>query len=401
MRGRLTYYGALAGLLLGVVGTVAGAASWSWAYLAGLLGFALSLALFLPEWVKLRRPEIALVPGNPPPRNPGGITDGTVVRLPGANEIAVAWDDLDVALMRSAATYGFTPVRRRLPRRVGRFAYAILIAISSSKHIYNGKLVRQDEDLTLDIVVNGGSLSLSLTDYFSTVCSNYLTGRRVIDRRTGATLVEGTDLFIRDGDLLPLDENNQANVIGVSTLALTTDGKLVLTTQGSQTPSSAGLSAPGGSGSVDLNDIRGPGSKGQSLVHFIACAMQRELVEEASVSYREIEWTEVLGYFRWLNMGGKPEYVGVTKLTLSSDELIGRDVRVVETPFVQRIVFDCTLDLAHLRSDPESLHALGRAFRQNVSMPLFMSLRALGMALRRDDALMQKLTAPTESREHL
>lgn len=397
MRGRGTYYGALAGLLLGLIGVVAGAASWNWAYLAGLLGFGLSVVLFVPEWVKLRRPEVALVPGTPPPTRLGGIGDGTVVRLPtgrhgGPREVAVAWDSLDVALMRSSATYSYSPVRRRLPARVGRFAYAILVTTSHSKHIYNGKLVRQDEDLTLDNLVNGEPVALSLTDYFSTVCSNYLTGWRVVDRRSETPLVDGVELFIRDGNLLPLRKDQQANVIGVSTLAFTDDGKLVLITQGSTSPSSPGLLAPAGSGSVDLQDIRRSRSKDRSLVTFIACAMQRELVEEANVSYREIEWTEVLGYFRWLNKGGKPEYVGVTKLKLTSDQLVGRDVRIVETPFVQRIVFDGRLDLAQLRTAPGSLNALEPRFRKRVSMPLFMSLRALGAALARDEGLMRRLT---------
>jgi hypothetical protein len=30
------------------------------------------------------------------------------------------------------------------------------------------------------------------------------------------------------------------------------------------------------------------------------------------LAYSEMEWTMVLGYFRWLNKGAKPEYVGVT-----------------------------------------------------------------------------------------
>jgi hypothetical protein len=101
---------------------------------------------------------------------------------------------------------------------------------AKSQSIFNGSLVRQDTDLTAELLSTGDTVNLSRTDYFSMICSNYLTGWRVLDRRTGSELVDGAELFLRDDRMIPL-------------------------------------------------------------------AVQRELVEESNIHYRDIDWTEVVGYF--------------------------------------------------------------------------------------------------------
>ena len=396
-RRRLTYYGAVVGLVLGVAGVLAGTARLSWGYAVGIAGAALSLVLLVPEWVRLHRATIALVPAALPAVGaaPAG---GRLVRLPyrgtrGDSELAVVWDAVDDALPTSAAVCDFDPRQRPLPGRIDRVAHEILTMRAKSQNIFNGALVRQDDDLGAELLAAGGSVRLSRTDYFSMMCSNYLAGWRVLDRRTGSELIDGGRLFLRDGEVVPLAASSQANAIGISTLAFTTDGKLVLTLQGARSASEPGLFAPAGSGSVDLRDARRFRDGSRAFVEFLACAMQRELVEESNIRYRDIAWTEVLGYFRWLNKGGKPEYVGVTRLRLSADELAGRDVRIVETPFVQRLEFDGDLDLAELRRDPEGLLALEDRFRDQVSMPLYMGIRALGRALTRGDEMADRLAA--------
>jgi hypothetical protein len=303
----------------------------------------------------------------------------------------VVWDDIDDALPNSTAVCHWQSKQTQLPTRISHVAHEIVASRAKSQNIFNGPLVRQDVDLTAELLRTGGTVLLSRTDYFSLLCTNYLTGWRVTERQTGSELIDGGKLFLRDGELISLATSSQANVIGVSTLAFTTDGKMLLTVQGTRSASEPGLFAPPGSGSVDLQDIRRLHNGERVLVEFIACAMQRELVEESNIHYGDIAWTEVLGYFRWINKGAKPEYVGVTLLKLSSDELAGRDVRIVETPFVQRLEFDCGLDLVELRKNPQSLSALGHRFRGNVSMPLYVSIRALGRALARNDDVARRL----------
>jgi hypothetical protein len=392
MRGRLTYHGAIVSLIVGVIGLLVGTAGGAWGYIAGVAGVALSVALLVPEWIRVRRSEIALVPAPIPAITRSTLAGGQIIRLPQGGrrktrQIAVVWDEVDDALPTSTAVCEFTRERRHLPGRVDRLAYAILMARPQSRKIFNGRLVRQDSDLLIDSSGIRQPVRFSRTDYFSMACSNYLTEWHVLDRKTGSLLIDGAALFLRDGDLIPLSENHQANGIGVSTLAFTSDGKMVMTVQSSRSASEPGLLAPAGSGSIDLRDVRRAGPEKVQLVSFIARAMQRELVEESNIHYRDIEWTEVLGYYRWLNKGGKPEYVGVTRLKRSADELAGRDVRLVETPFVQRLDFDGALDFLALIKKPESLLAIEERLRQSSSMPLFMGIRALGRALSRVDRL--------------
>ncbi|WP_127501026.1 hypothetical protein [Actinoplanes solisilvae] len=392
---RATYYGAIAGLLLSVLGLLAGTASLSWGYSLGVAGVLLSVALMVPEWIRLHRSTIALVPAAVPKVRtaPAG---GALVRLPGSvaesgKGLAVVWDDIDEALPTSTAICRWRSQQTKLPHRISRLAHEIIVSSPRREGLFNGALVRQDDDLTAETLTAGGTLNLSRTDYFSLFCSNYLTGRRVLDRRTGSELVDGAKLFLRDGELIPLAVSSQANAIGVSTLAFSADGRLVLALQGPGSASEAGLYAPAGSGSADLRDIRRFSNGERALVDFLAGAMQRELVEESNIRYRDIAWTEILGYFRWVKEGAKPEYVGVTLLKLTSDELAGRDVRFVETPFLQSLEFDGELDLIELRKNPESLSALEDRFRGHVSMPLFMSIRALGRAMGRDDEMARRL----------
>ena len=238
-------------------------------------------------------------------------------------------------------------------------------------------------------------MRLGCTDYYALLCSNYLFGWRVLDRATGALNLDGSLLpYGEGGRLLPLSESRLANAIGVSTLALTKDRRLVLAWQqpeGEAGP--GGLAAPAGSGSVDLVDVDDipPGAK---LTDFISSAMRRELMEESHLSPSHLGKTRVLGYFRWLNRGGKPEYVGLTELTVSSDDLVDTDVRLVETPYVQGLTLDCRIDLHLLRRDPDSLDCLPDDVAAAASMPLYMCLRALGIALQRDDDLYGHLSTP-------
>src|SRR4051812_35605749 len=115
------------------------------------------------------------------------------------------------------------------------------------------------------------------------------------------------------GELLSLEKNKLANPIGVSTLAFTDDGKLVLVLQDNKAHSSGNKYAPAGSGSSDHQDLKILRRRREPLQDFIARGMRRELREECRLQERELGETLLLGYFRWINKGAKPEYVGVTR----------------------------------------------------------------------------------------
>lgn len=126
----------------------------------------------------------------------------------------------------------------------------------------------------------------------------------------------------RDGDtwrLLPLADSRMSDHIGVSTLVVTADRKLVFWTQGNNAQQSRNQFVSTGSGSADWGDRVGDDLKA-SLVR----GMEREFVEESFGGDRPPPFecrTRVLGYFRWLSRAAKPEFTGVTRITLDAHRL--------------------------------------------------------------------------------
>lgn len=174
-----------------------------------------------------------------------------------------------------------------------------------------------------------GAAQLRPVRYFDTMASTYLAGEQW---RSGTLAGVDTDitphLFNSDGRLISLRDNKLSNQIGVSTVALTSDGWLVLHHQGLGARSSPGLVAPSGSGSLEPKDIVGR----TCLPDAVAAGMERELREELgllSAPMREVRMdTSVLGFGRWLEKGGKPEFYGVTRIHAAMAEL---DVRINES----------------------------------------------------------------------
>jgi len=138
---------------------------------------------------------------------------------------------------------------------------------------------------------------------------------------------------------------------------------------------------------ADLDVAQPYGNIQLSVTRYFAVlrrAMTRELVEECHIRPDAIEWTTVLGYFRWLDKGAKPEYVGVTKLRMSSEDLQDQHPRFIERRYVDAIA-TCPVDLDSLAKSPDDPSCVTvDSFRVHMSMPLYMCLRALGRRLAAD-----------------
>ena len=402
-RSRYRYYGGVVAFAVGIAGCAGTPLALTAGVVTGAIGLLLSALLLVPDWIATRRAPVTIEPVTRPATTIVPGAGGRLVRHPGSlRELAVVWDAIDAVLPRSTAGVSWQPRAETLPPRLARHRPAVLAARATATS-YDGALVRQGADLTPDGLAGGGPIPLGRTTYFNLICSNYLSNSRIVDRATGSVLVDGAEL-IRDraGGLEPLERSGLANGIGISTVAFTADGRLVVPWQDGRSMSSAGLIAPSGSGSVEPPDLGGTtgwrrrpvAAEGTLLREVVRRAMERELVEECHIGYADIEWTEVLGYFRWVTKGAKPEYVGVTRLRLRADQFAGLDVRIEETPYVQRLSFDVEVSFDKLRDHPETLRCLpaGR-LREIASMPLFMCLRALGRDLRRPDDVGERLRA--------
>ena len=126
--------------------------------------------------------------------------------------------------------------------------------------------------------------------------------------------------------LRPLAQcGNLGNHIGITLLAVSADHRIVATRQG-QMQIGAGSLNLGGSGSLDMADRYNCG-RGDDLRATVAYGMARELYGEFGYRPRDLDVRSdreacrriaslltVIGYFRWVNRCGKPEFVGVVRL---------------------------------------------------------------------------------------
>jgi hypothetical protein len=245
-----------------------------------------------------------------------------------------------------------------------------------------------------DIICQATTLETSLADetvpvvfrparYFDLLVSNYMVGSNIYSQNEELILRAGQLITDDAGKLRSLDDSGLANAVGVSTIAFDRNNRLILVAQSEAALSSPGLWAPSGSGSLEPRDFRPQVRRTattQSLATAILAGMNRELAEEANVDYSAIKWSTVLGYFRWLDKGGKPEYVGVTRLHPTTDEL-RRVQRRVERRWVTKILVDVRVDFDALRDHPDRPQdalSLQAGTLIQLSTPLYAALRALG-----------------------
>jgi hypothetical protein len=129
--------------------------------------------------------------------------------------------------------------------------------------------------------------------------------------------------------------------IGISTIAISSDNKIVFFRQKKNNLIGGKLLVATGSGSADLKDVFDCGNA-TNLKSIICYAMARELCEEAGI-YRKLSKKErenkmlcdashtmITGFFRWVDRCGKPEFVGVTKLGLPAEYIPGDDFEVIK-----------------------------------------------------------------------
>ena len=78
--------------------------------------------------------------------------------------------------------------------------------------------------------------------------------------------------------------------------------------------------------------------------------MERELEEETGIRQDEIRRTEVIGFARWLERGAKPEFLGVTALSVTVEDLKESRVTSGERLFTEG-TFTLRIDLEELGRD--------------------------------------------------
>lgn len=187
----------------------------------------------------------------------------------------------------------------------------------------NGKGFFNEKKLCLskDIIPNGTKhVYCHKGTYYDTYLTNIICGKQLKSNQDDSVIASAEGYYPANRancgnlELKSITSSLMNNEIGISTLAVTSDNYLVVWTQNRAAQSSNGLLVPTGSGSCDWKD-RADGSFNQTIIN----AMNRELWEESGKenlcrTYKDVGETIILGFFRWIIKGGKPEFVGLTKM---------------------------------------------------------------------------------------
>jgi hypothetical protein len=205
--------------------------------------------------------------------------------------------------------------------------------------IFDGPGMRLETDPSTDLSGHASEsrpLNFAFREarFFSSLATNELFLHEVVSRNSGRTLVRGWDLLVNEvGVMRDLDHARMTNLVGISTIAVCSDDRVVLVNQTHGNHASGGMLAPSGSGTLERCDL----AAAESLQQAVANGMEREFREECNIPSGVGMSTTLTGFGRWLERGAKPEFFGVTTVDMSSREVHDRAVRRTERAYVGRV----------------------------------------------------------------
>lgn len=243
--------------------------------------------------------------------------------------------------------------------------------------------------LATDIMIGTDNVEIFQGSYFRSFLTNEMSVREIESVGSNpARIFGGRDLYPCSLDpggeyvLKSIEDSRMGNHIGISTLGYTKDGKIVIWRQSDGAQQNRGKLVPVGSGSCDWQDWEQTDPP-VTLQGLVSAAMQRELKEE---SFGDLEKfskvnldTKLLGFFRWLNRGGKPEFVGLTKIDVKANRLAADGVEV-DNPEYEITDYPAST-LEKLTSTIEELLNI-----DHISVPLWMCLFCLKEAIDAGDS---------------
>jgi len=223
-----------------------------------------------------------------------------------------------------------------LHQELRRYSFDFLARRARKGAMHNDPVLGLASDLPVDPASEPVTFRRAM--YFDFVCSNLLAQNDAYSATHQMPVLSGRRLFIdRQGKLRPFAHSRLANTVGVSTLAFTSDGKLVLVKQTNDNVGSPGLFAPSGSGALEPKDLNTNNNNPLTVRSVVLNGAERELQEECNIKPEEIISSCVVGHARWISRGAMPEFSAVTLLNLTSDELMTRGIRRSERTFVHRV----------------------------------------------------------------
>jgi hypothetical protein len=206
----------------------------------------------------------------------------------------------------------------RLPDSVRPFSAKLIgESVRSRAHVFNGPKVRLSSPMRPSDLDSGKHCVVQRTTYFDSLSTNGSFFRQ-IRNQSGVVVFDGQKLAISNGLLCNFDDWKLSNHIGVSTIAVTSDHRVVLQMQGVRSAEQPGKIVASGSGSLDWKDVT---TSTTSLQELVAKGADRELREECGIAKGATSKTSVVGFYRDLQRGGKPEFLCVSSISLRFSEL--------------------------------------------------------------------------------
>lgn len=286
------------------------------------------------------------------------------------------WDNtlrLEIDMKRRDRVQGFILRNRNIVAPF--FQYKYYNSIKNEQFFFNEDKLCMASDISKD----RDYIRCHRSNYFNSFLTNEIC-TYALQRIEDATIIYDASNFYpceynekeKLYYLQPIDKSLMNNHIGVSNLALTKDNYLIIRKQNEKSQQNRNKYMPTGSGSCDWSDMRG-----SSFIDTIVYAMKRELWEEngskrISPTAEDIGQTKVLGFFRWLQRGGKPEFVGITKLKCTLDEM---EVNTDEFIDISNKGNMDTFKLDDIDEIPQVVSEIKDG--GNISVPLHMCLDAL------------------------
>jgi len=279
----------------------------------------------------------------------------------------------------------------RLPKKLKGTAPYVLREARRGRVLFNGEIIGMHGDPIPPGPVPPPPIRIHIARFFDAQCSNEMCNLQITHRSGEQDYDPRSELLVNaNGQLRTLAESTLADCIGISTIAFTADNELVLTRQTTRNIASPRLLAPSGSGSLDLRDLR-PADSGagyqpvQALQDIVRHGMERELCEETGIRPDEIVGTKVIGFARWLERGAKPEFFGVTELSVTAAALGGQRRLASDEKLFTDGTFTLKVDLTHVGRDLAagndllSIASLPARIKDQGSLPLLLALRTAAL----------------------
>ena len=381
-------------LLLSVMGVILGVVTIlpsSVGIVLGVVAFVLGLGAFLRDVHELRRRwddyEFTRIAAPFPTaviKPPSAYPDPVYLYVPGEGRGTVLLSDLvDKAVASQDMVARLDEEPYRLPKSLKGSAHYVISKINEGRTVFNGKIIGMRGDPLPQSSVSPPPIRLHIAQFFDAQCSNEMCVLKITHRSGERGFDPRRELLTNaKGELCTLAESNLADGIGISTVAFTADDALVLTRQTAQNIASANLLAPSGSGSLDPRDL---GPREEILQDIVRRGMERELCEEAGIRQREIRCTKVIGFARWLERGARPEFFGITKLSITAQDLEEERRLASDERIYTAGSYTIRMNLPELGrelaggADLLSAPSLPEDIRDYGSLPLLIALRAAAL----------------------